>query len=181
MSVPLLETSRLCLRPLEPRDLPWLRELLRDEDVRRLTLQPARGRIRAWLEANFHLSSADKWAIDAAGLGPCGWISFGHLDEVDTLTVGFELRRQFWNRGIMTEALQCLSGYHFAQRPQEHLGAIVFEENYASRRVLEKAAFREKGPCTCGGHRSVVFDLSPGAYKSICEPISTTWRYGSPK
>ena len=164
MNVPILETARLRLRPLHPGDTPWLEELLQDQEVRRFTLQPARGRILAWLEAPAQVWAPQRWAIDQWQAGPCGWISFGNLEEIDTITVGFELRQRFWNRGIMTEALERLAEYHFAQQPDEPLSAIVFEQNYASRRVFEKAGFLETGFGNCQGRRSAFLNLSPAQY-----------------
>ena len=163
-SVPILETARLRLRPLHSGDTPWLEELLLDQEVRRFTLLPVRGRLRAWLEAPSHVWAPQRWAIDQWHSGPCGWISFGHLEEIDTITVGFELRQQFWNRGIMTEALDRLAEYHFSQQPHEPLSAIVFEQNHASRRVFEKAGFLETGFGDCQGRRSAFLNLSPAQY-----------------
>ena len=167
MRLPTLNTGRLRLRTPEPRDTWWLEELLRDEDVRRHTLQPVRGRWRAWLEAPAHVWAPRRWAIDELEgdlWAPRGWISLGSLEEIDTLTVGFELRQRYWNRGIMTESLKRLMEYHFGEQPEEPLGAIVFEENYASRRVFEKAGFAETGLGDCQGHRSVFLHLDPREY-----------------
>ncbi|MBY0506844.1 MAG: GNAT family N-acetyltransferase [Bryobacteraceae bacterium] len=164
MSVPVLETPRLRLRPPHSGDTPWLEELLRDAEVRRHTLQPVRGWLRAWLEAPAQVFAPARWAIDDREAGPCGWISLGAMDEMEWLTVGFELRQRFWNRGIMTEALERIVDYHFEQTPGDPLGAIVFEPNYASRRVFEKAGFAETGLGDCQGHPSVFLELLPARY-----------------
>ena len=167
-SVPVLETPRLRLRPLHSGDTPWLEELLRDDEVRRHTLQPVRGRLRAWFEAPLHVTAPNRWAIDDRDTGPCGWISLGSMEELDMLCVGFELRQRFWNHGIMTEALGRIVEYHIGQRPEESLGAIVFENNYASRRVFEKTGFRETGHGDFEGHASVFFELQPIHYSQVC-------------
>jgi len=161
MTVPVLETGRLRLRPLHSGDTPWLEELLRDADVRRHTLQTTRGRFRAWFEAMAQVAAPRRWAIDLKEGGPIGWISLGMMDELESLTVGFELRQAFWNRGLMTEAVLGLVELHFREQPREPLGAIAFEANYASRRVLEKAGFAETGMGDCQGRHSVFFEITP--------------------
>lgn len=166
MTVPVLETERLRLRPLHSGDTPWLEELLCDEDVRRYTLQPVRSRIRAWAEAPAYAAAPSRWAIDLRDAGPAGWISLSTMDELDTLSVGFELRQQFWNQGIMTEALGRLLEHHFALHA-DPLGAIVFEQNYASRRVLEKTGFSETGTGDCQGRPAVYFELTAARYLQV--------------
>ena len=167
MSVPVLESPRLRLRPLHPGDTAWLEELLRDGEVRRYTLQPVRNRFRARLEAPAHIAAPQRWAIDDRQSGPCGWISLGSMDEIDAVSVGFELRQRFWNRGFMTEALDRLVDYHFTQPSPDPLGAIVFEHNYASRRVFEKAGFHETGFGDSQGHPSIFFDLTVNHYRQF--------------
>lgn len=55
--------------------------------------------------------------------------------------VGYWLGRDFWGRGLATEAVLTLSTYAFATFDLARLYALVFAWNSASARVLEKAGF----------------------------------------
>ena len=55
--------------------------------------------------------------------------------------VGYWLGREFWGRGVATEALR----QFLSQVPTRPLYAHVAQHNVASRRVLEKCGFRVVG------------------------------------
>jgi ribosomal-protein-alanine N-acetyltransferase len=102
---------------------------------------------------------AEKW-IDFASTGK-NLFSFAIVDEKEliggigavpyedvhryTAEVGFWLGEQHWNKGILSEALKCFCNYIFTEYNFNRLTANVFEENLASRRVLEKTGFILEG------------------------------------
>lgn len=55
--------------------------------------------------------------------------------------VGYWIGEEYWNRGIMSEALRVFSDYLFATFHFNRLFAGIFSTNPASARVLEKAGY----------------------------------------
>ena len=55
--------------------------------------------------------------------------------------VGYWLGKEFWGRGLATEAVRALADYALATYDLTRLYALVFAWNPASARVLEKAGF----------------------------------------
>lgn len=62
-----------------------------------------------------------------------------------TAELGYYLAEAYWGRGVMTEAVRRLCRELFAKTDLVRIYAEVFWENSASRRVLEKAGFRQEG------------------------------------
>ncbi len=58
-----------------------------------------------------------------------------------TAEIGYWLGEPFWGQGIMTEVVKEMSDYAFHNFDIHRLAATVFEYNYASMKVLEKAGF----------------------------------------
>jgi RimJ/RimL family protein N-acetyltransferase len=59
--------------------------------------------------------------------------------------IGYWLGQEFWGRGIMTEAVRCITDWGFTSLNIYRVYALVFEWNPASRRVLEKAGYILEG------------------------------------
>jgi RimJ/RimL family protein N-acetyltransferase len=59
--------------------------------------------------------------------------------------IGYWLGKKYWNRGLMTEAVKLALRFAFKELKLHRLSTTTFEENLASRRVLEKAGFRLEG------------------------------------
>jgi ribosomal-protein-alanine N-acetyltransferase len=100
------------------------------------------------------------WAIEERESGiPCGTICACRLHPAPHPAIGFELLRPFWNRGYMTEALECVVSYTFTSMNDEALSGLVFVENRAAQRVFEKVGFQNMGPCACKGHACLMYEL----------------------
>ena len=65
--------------------------------------------------------------------------------------LGYWIGRPHWGRGYGTEAVAALLGYAFRRYAHDAVGAGVFTDNPASRRVLEKLGFARVGgyPIRC--------------------------------
>lgn len=59
--------------------------------------------------------------------------------------IGYWLARQYWGKGIMTDAVKAYANYAFEELGLLKLVAHVFEVNVGSARVLEKAGFKLEG------------------------------------
>jgi ribosomal-protein-alanine N-acetyltransferase len=59
--------------------------------------------------------------------------------------IGYWLSENYWNKGIITEAVQAITSYGFNQLHLERIFASVFAWNIKSARVLEKAGYSFEG------------------------------------
>lgn len=59
--------------------------------------------------------------------------------------IGFLLETKQWSKGIMTEAVRQMCALAFRELTIIRITGLVYEENIASRKVLEKNGFRLEG------------------------------------
>lgn len=75
--------------------------------------------------------------------------NIGFMPEADVqrfnAEVGYVIGEDYWNKGIMTDALQEAVRYYFNHTDKIRVFAFVFEHNLPSMRVLEKAGFNKIG------------------------------------
>lgn len=84
---------------------------------------------------NFAIRRPDGYLI-----GGIGFHAY-NLDEPHRAELGYWLAKAYWNKGIMTEALNAISTYAFNDLGLVRLTAPVFHFNTASARALEKSGF----------------------------------------
>ena len=74
------------------------------------------------------------------------WLHFFDGDqESHKAELGYMLGEDYWNRGIVTEAIKLMSGYAFKRLKLKRIQANCYKLNPASRRVLEKNGFKFEG------------------------------------
>ncbi len=81
--------------------------------------------------------------IDGEAVGGIGIVPQFDVERI-TAEIGYWLGEKYWNKGIMTKAVNKMVEYAFANFPLQKLYAPVFEYNLASMRVLEKAGFEKE-------------------------------------
>lgn len=74
-------------------------------------------------------------------LGHCGLV----VNEPPDVELIYALARDAWGRGLATEAAGCVAQHALGTLGFERLFALVFPENRASMRVLEKLRFARDG------------------------------------
>lgn len=152
---PTLETPRLVLRAFESKDLDALIAINRHKEVANGVLSVPHPYTRADgvrqlgdLMARNSRGEHCNWLIMARdsgeGVGLCG---FQPDDTHSRGILGYTLRPDFWNRGLITEALRAVVAYAFdARSPSLHrLTADHYPENPASGRVCEKLGMTLEG------------------------------------
>jgi ribosomal-protein-alanine N-acetyltransferase len=156
-----LESERLGFRRHEKADLDAFCAMEMDAEVRRYVggaprtreaaeerflsraMQPAEDRLAMWGTV---LKSEGRY------IGRCGW--YPHLDGgakvVDEAVLGFYLAREFWGRGLASEAGHTFVAFGFDELKLARIVTAVEVGNTASVRVLEKLGFAlaylEEGP-----------------------------------
>ena len=61
------------------------------------------------------------------------------------IEISYDLDSQYWNRGIMTQALRKICDYGFYEFKVNRIEASVVPENSVSRKLLEKNGFEFEG------------------------------------
>lgn len=90
------------------------------------------------------INNKNQFAIVSRGgnrvIGHIGIHEDSENGRPDTKELGFVLNRDFWNRGIMTEAVLAVLDHLFADGIQS-VYACCFQNNAASKRLIEKCGF----------------------------------------
>ena len=104
-------------------------------------VEVTRNSIRNWV-ASYTNPNYYKWAI-CLKENPeqvIGDISIVEMDEDDSsCEIGYVLGKNFWGRGMMTEALKAVLDFCFTQAGFQKVRARYASLNLASGRVMEKA------------------------------------------
>lgn len=145
-----LETERLMLRRFTQADVDNLVALDSDPEVMRF-LTGGAPTPRAVIE-NETLPRILRDYERFAGYGVCaaiekssgdfvGWLSLRPYDAADpgTVELGYRLRRESWGRGYATEGARALIRKAFTELGARRVYATTYQDNLASRRVMEKA------------------------------------------
>ena len=75
-----------------------------------------------------------------------GLVDISHIDwKNKNAELGYWLGKKYWGRGYTTEAVKLILRFAFEKLKLHRVYAHLFEENIASRRVLEKTGFRLEG------------------------------------
>jgi ribosomal-protein-alanine N-acetyltransferase len=150
---PKLETPRLILREMRQEDASDLLHFLSDIDViRYYDVQPMRKlvEVQAMIERHrlrYQRNEGVRWAMTlketSQVIGSCGFFWEWSARRGET---SYVLAKEYWGRGLMTEALQAMVNCAFKDWPQlNRLEAFVAEPNTGSRKVLHKLGFQQEG------------------------------------
>jgi RimJ/RimL family protein N-acetyltransferase len=141
------KTERFTIRKWKYEDASYLikhannkkiADQLRDGFPYPYTLEEA----KKWLTNISKMENNYFFAIDIDG-EPVGGIGLGLKDDVyrKSAEIGYWLSEDYWNKGIMTEAVQILTNYAIEKLRMLRVFAGIFETNKASMKVLEKAGY----------------------------------------
>jgi RimJ/RimL family protein N-acetyltransferase len=158
---PVIQTERLCLRPLAPADAPRVAEFANDFDVVKMTGGMPYPYSLADAEAFIDRASACDpgrevhFAVDLDGEGPVGCVGF-YPHETPGPELGFWFGRPFWGRGIATGMLAAVMAWARDEWGRRCVIACHHHDNPASGAVLIRAGFLYTGrvealPCKARG------------------------------
>ena len=139
---PVLETSRLILRPITIEDLEAVFKWTGDPRVNKYMIYPLYKTPedgREWIqnlykeEKNIDYGFVFKETGELIGSGGM----YYHKD-IDTWRIGYNLAHDFWKKGLAVEAMEKIIEY-----AQNKFGVHIIDgefcvDNYGSRRVMEK-------------------------------------------
>jgi len=149
---PQMETERLLLQPMAAGHLDFVFQHFSDPEINRYILddEPVQTMEQAQEIIDFYVpprKSYNRWVLtlkaDETLIGTCGfhkWDQRNHHAEV-----GYDLKTKYWHKGYMTEALRAALRYGFEQMGLNRIEAIVYPENAASLRLLQRLGFQQEG------------------------------------
>jgi RimJ/RimL family protein N-acetyltransferase len=147
---PVVETRRLLLRAPGAQDIPAIARMANDHDIARMTKR---------MPHPFGQGDAEDFVIAVAAQNPAKANTFviehedhgvvgvlGMFEDEDRVPeTGYWIGRDFWGRGLATEALEGALVWASKRWKRRALVAGHFADNPASGRVLEKAGFLYTG------------------------------------
>ena len=151
---PTLETDRLKIRLFKEGDEEDLYEYCSDPEVTKnlvfetyTSFDESKERIKYCIETNKKLERPLLWGIeDKSTHKLIGGIDFVKwYVEHRCAEVGYILNREFWNKGIMTEALREVIKFGFEKMKLNRIEIYCDERNIASARVMEKNGLKYEG------------------------------------
>ncbi|CAH1222863.1 GNAT family protein [Paenibacillus sp. JJ-223] len=152
--IPELETRRLLLRKMRRRDAAQMFEWWSDREVTRyMNLSPMLGTSEAadmiaLLNQMAGEEEAIRWGIElkATGrlIGSCGYNTW-QLGGAFRGEIGYELGREHWRQGYMTEAFSVLLPYGYETMGLNRIEALVDPRNEASGQFLSHQGFTREG------------------------------------
>jgi ribosomal-protein-alanine N-acetyltransferase len=151
--LPTLETERLILRKMVLNDAEAVFAYASNSEVSRYTLWETHRSIedsRAFLEfatQKYENGGEPDWGIVYRGngclVGACGLVNWEA--EHARAEVGFVLSREYWGRGLMSEAVRAILRFGFERMNLNRIEARCIAETAASARVMEKAGMVYEG------------------------------------
>lgn len=146
----LLETERMMLRRFTAADVDHLVDLDSDPEVMRFLtggIPTTREAIQndilpAFLRSYEPFSGFGVFAAIGKESGEfLGWFSFRPkgMTCCDEVSLGYRLRRSVWGQGYATEGARALIRLGFTELSVQRVVATTYQDNLASRRVMEKA------------------------------------------
>lgn len=145
-----LSTERLLLRPFKKSDWHALHQILSDVDVMQYSLNGpySAQKSKAFLEQCILRSNNNEPTLLAAIdkqtqqlIGSCGFFP-QTIQRVAELELGYRFAKDYWGKGLATEATIALKRYAFNEMKLTRLISLINSHHIASIRVAEKNKFR---------------------------------------
>jgi len=160
---PEIETDRLILRQVTKDDAESILEYLSDKDVmKHYGLEPFKSTDEAldeisWYQSIFEKKTGIRWGITLKGqervIGSCGFLNI--VPQHCRSEVGFELSKEYWGKGIASEAFEAVIKYGFEKLNLQRIQALIEPPNISSKKLVERKGFIKEGllrnyEFTCG-------------------------------
>jgi ribosomal-protein-alanine N-acetyltransferase len=163
-----LETERLSLRLFTHDDLQVMFELNSDPEVIKyaestpaLNLEEAGQRLEEGPLSDYRKHGYGRFAVELKETGKViGFCGIKYLPEIDLPEIGYRYSRQYWGKGIGTEAARVCVGFARDDLEIEKLVALIVPENTASIRLAEKLGMT-RGPLI------LVYDVDAYQYEMM--------------
>lgn len=148
------QTPRLTLRTFAPADAAQLAWIYTDPDVMRYIPpgvpwdQAKVERFVAICQERYKTPGFGMWAAELRDdpekiVGHCG---LQHLAKTENVEIAWIFGREYWNRGLATEAARAVVDYGFGEIGLSRIVAVAEPPNGASLRIMQKLGMTLQGP-----------------------------------
>ena len=151
-SFPELKTERLNLIEIKQPYLNDYYKLFCDERVSKFyNIIPFKEKVEAqkyldWFKNQFKEKLGIRWGIVIKEQKHIiGTLGFNNFQKNHRANIGYDLQFEFWNKGIITEALREVISFGFNKLEINRIEAEVMQGNIASEKVLSKLGFTKEG------------------------------------
>ena len=155
------------MQPIQQSSLTALADIWSDPEVTRFL--PSQGKPVSRQNTEKAIASfVDHWQSKHYGVWEVldnktglmiGYCGLRYLEEIDDTEVLYGLAKDYWGKGIATQAVRAAIAYGFEQAALGRIVALSFPENKASRRVMEKAGLRYEGRISVFGLEAVCYAI----------------------
>lgn len=149
---PILCTERLDLIEINQKHLTDLFKLFNDENVtefyniKTLTEEKDAQKYLDWFQSRFHDKLGIRWGIALKGKTEIiGTIGFNNYTKDHRASIGYDLQKDYWNNGYITEALKAVIKYGFEKLEINRIEAEVMPGNIYSEKALNRLGFKKEG------------------------------------
>ena len=151
--VPVINATRVSLRPITERDIDSLYSIFSDPEVMRYWSSPpledreAAGNLFSHIQDMFQRRLYFQWGI-ARRIDDIliGTSTLFHIESNNhRAEIGYALGRAYWGNGYIQEALRALLDFSFTELKLHRIEADVDPRNVASIRTLERLGIHERG------------------------------------
>ncbi|PYJ48859.1 MAG: GNAT family N-acetyltransferase [Verrucomicrobia bacterium] len=171
----ILETSRLILRPFREEDIDFVAPLMANTDFMRFSLGVfAREQTVAFLDKLIDWERRglpSQFAVihrnDNCLIGYCGFFH-QQVDEMDEIEIGYRLNRDYWSRGLATEAARAVRDHGFRDLKLPRVISLIHPDNLPSRRVAEKNGMKIEKKTVFRGFPTLVFAITREQWLAEC-------------
>ena len=152
---PELRTKRLVLRQPTMKDVGWYFEYFSRPEIvwgggepGPKNLEAAREEFRKYLIDIYRKRHGFRWIIELRGEAePIGTLGFykwfphaGYQAEM-----GYDLAKEYWGRGIMTEAMKAVVSFGFERMELNRIEVYIMPRNKRSVRMIRNLGFKREG------------------------------------
>lgn len=150
----IIETQRLILRQFKEKDTSdMFNNWASDDEVTRYLSWQTHSDIEVSKEIlkkmidEYNSEENYNWAIEIKENGSVvGSIALMNSDNnIENCEIGYCISKDFWNKGIMTEAFSALISFAFKEVGFERITGRHHVDNIASGRVMEKCGLKYEG------------------------------------
>lgn len=150
---PIIETKRLILRQVITEDAADMFSYLSDQDVvKPMGLDPFETEKDVldeiqWYASVYEEGTGIRWGITLKDsgkvIGSCGFLN--RIPKHYRAEIGYEISKDYWGKGIASEALEAVVKYGYQHLQLERIEALIEPENVPSQRLVEKHGFIREG------------------------------------
>jgi len=155
VDLPEIQTERLLLRKVTPGDAEDMLAYISDPEVARHTtwepydsIEQVRDHLRSVI-SNYERGEPANWGVTLREsgrlIGMCGFMAGSWEPEYARASLGYAIAREYWDRGLTTEAVRAAIAFGFNHLSLNRIEARCIAENTASERVMQKAGMSYEG------------------------------------